>query len=552
MKNTTKLAFSVYALTLVLATSGAYAGSYDPTCDGNLFYLDYPAITVPETYNPLNPAWSNFQPSLCTDESFTWSESATFMDTELATYCYQYSEDASEHEGEFISAWKLTGTNKEFAAGSTVSATTANFVTAPATVGHKYALEPVWSEYVGTLTLNSGGWGIPSQSDLIWSSGTSTLYVKDTALYTDVNRWNQLTTDGTKKITIPVRTGYTFVGYAAPDSGVFDGCYWGSQTCTEFDPSTCATNFDAEKCLWIDSTGKVTQNDLGQYVSSAAKITELDAVWRAHKFTVKYDITSGIPSGWKSYTTTTNKPADQTCTFGESCTVTEVAEPKSNQLIFKGWKCTSGCRTTIVPDGTILQGGSDISSVNFNDDGTVTLTAQWEVRKNPVKFYTDKSTTTAPVDTLYYVYGGYWFDSVAHADAGVASKLSKAPTQLTGATKSGYTLRGWTFDHTGYVATVESDTGALNATALVASDTGTLYTDPTTFGGRFSTTETKTVSAYGTWARNCAANLPNVATCELVVMEDGVVWYKNACDTGFHMTLDGEIVYEENMDKTND
>lgn len=560
MKNTTKLAFSVYALTLALATNAAMAGSYNPSCDGNTFKLSYDQMQVDPKYTSMSSQYkdSDYKPTQCNPSSsnFVWGETVDFMDGDLATFCYREQHNVTndytgtDYDGKYVSGWQIDDTDIVVPAGTTnYAATLTNFGSAPAKVGDAFTLTPVWSEHQIVLTLTACDWGRPATTyGETCTDGTTGVFVKADSLYKDINRTLKLTKEGSYTINTPQRTGYSFVGYAPKDSGVSSGCYWGNSTCGEFDPATCGTNFNAEKCLWFDSTGHVTQDNLGKYVASATNpIENLDAVWRAHTFTVNYDIQSGVPAGWKNKTTLTNNPTSHTCTFGEECTVATTV-PTSPQLQFAGWKCTSGCNALRYPADKVFNGGDSIANANSTDNGVVTLTAQYTVRTNTVNFYADKSSTTNPVGTLYFVYGGYWFDSVEAANS-EANKLTTVPTPLANASKAGYTLRGWVFDHTGYAATVESDAGSFAENILVANDEGTL-TQSASFGGLFMPTKASTVSAYGTWARNCvdattlASN--NAGSCQLNIEPDGQVWYKNACITGYHVPNTDPVEYGSN------
>lgn len=571
MKNINKLSFSMLALVAALASTDAMAGSYNPTCDGNNAKISYESMGLNPTYNPnlvTNPKYKNFTATMCAMEPFVWgakvgnTSAPQVMNSDLATFCYRVQAASSskymadEYAGKLVTGWQVTGIKADGATSFTkitdgptlnvtgkgttenpylaVDASIANFGQAPSEVGMTYEFTPIWDVYTYELTLNPNvGWGKPVVgTDLTSNSGTTRLFVDGTGIYTDMNRTRMLTVDGANTIVTPSKSGYTFVGYGKTASAT---------ACTD-------TSFDATKCLWIDAAGKVTKDNLGQYVIDD-EITELDAVWRAHKFTVRYDIAAGIPSGWQGTATTTNMPPQHECTFDEDCTVTSVV-PKSAYLEFAGWKCT-GCRAAVATSDTVLTPGYNITNATAGE-GTITLTAQWTVRTHPVNFYTTNASTST-VDTLYFVWGGHWFDSIADAATGPTKKLTTAPAAITGATNNGYKQRGWVFsDDAAYTPLVEEDAGALTASTLVVDRDGNLYSASNILGGRISSEQSTTVSVYGAWARPCATNLANVDTCELVIMNDGAVWYKNACDTGYHMGTNNDPVYNENMDKKAD
>lgn len=587
MKNTTRLAFSVYALALVLATSGAYAGSYDPTCDGNYVTLSFANMFQDPKYNgnqyTLPDKYAQFTPSLCGPDYFPWGSKSTDSDApklltgDLAMFCYRIQAPAGspylgeEYDGKNVTGWKLQGwytdTNSGMVAATeeiiipapassenglfSVDASEQYFEQAPETTDWRYSFEPIWDDLVYKLTLNTncnssscGMNGVPGAIGVnYW------LYVDGTGLYLsdDPNRLNLMTNSSNPVKSLPTRTGYTFEGFNV--SGVY----------SEDNHCTPATLEAARKCMWITSNGHAVRDDLGKfYVESqgtAEPITTLKANWRPNEFNVRYNMTGGIPSAWLSngYDMIPTDDVVESCVYDGACAV-KANQPASDTFKFLGWKCTSSNCPANLKD-KLLQTGDSLQNATAVDGAEITLTAQWAVRTYPVNVYAKWGDTT-PLTTVYHVYNnGYYASEEAATNHTVLADLYAAVTKPTNGDNQ---LRGWVFgdnDNPVSATPVEVDTESLTEEyaedAVFATRDGNFPA-----GGGYSWfiagEDNQTLSVYGTWARNCAANLPNVATCELVVMEDGTVWYKNACDTGFHMYLDGEIVYKENMDKTSD
>lgn len=91
---------------------------------------------------------------------------------------------------------------------------------------------------------------------------------------------------------------------------------------------------------------------------------ELTAKWSGKSFNITYQIGGAG---------TTCQPANPTsCTYGNICSAPDIPSGCTyNGYVFKGWKCTSGCKDST----TIISPGTDINDISGNND--MTLTAQW-------------------------------------------------------------------------------------------------------------------------------------------------------------------------------
>ena len=154
---TTKLAFSVYALTLVLMTSGAMAagGSANPSCTANTFTLLYtPNLDACGGYVPnggidftdeqVTETWGE-QLFLKTPEQIDWGNSCIGYELYGWTSTAANSSlDLDEQHTNDQNTWKTV----PLANGSTI-----------------WALESNWTPTISKITLNTNGGGsvIPSE-----------------------------------------------------------------------------------------------------------------------------------------------------------------------------------------------------------------------------------------------------------------------------------------------------------------------------------------------------------------------------------------------------
>ena len=203
--------------------------------------------------------------------------------------------------------------------------------------------------YVGETTRNFtiayNSFNITLDNANATTNGTSTLYMRYAdGVYLDSNYTNKMTTS-TNPITIPVRTGYSFMGY--------------------YDNTT----------QLIDSTGKITSAFTNTKYSSAKT---LNAQWSGNSYTVTANANGGtIPStsGWTGTGTTTTKPV----TYGN--TYSTLPAPTRDGYDFVGWYTSD-------TDGTQVTSSTTVSTANNH-----TIYAHWTGKSYTVNFDDNRMNT---------------------------------------------------------------------------------------------------------------------------------------------------------------
>lgn len=291
MKNV-KLAFSVYALTLALASNGAWAaiGQANPSCEANSFTTTYRYTS--NDCKGYSPTSGN-----STEISQTWGADFNMLDqSRYGTACLGYE----------LTGWKNDDVLKQQLNYDTETGYVNDdtiWKTFPAPNGtSNFILTPTYIETETEITLNSNGADSNSDPTTIWRRGVQ-LFLGDDS------QQEYMSNSQTPLTSLPQKYGYTFKGYfATPNRATTVGSFWktGADTYTE---TYCAdtskmpqsewakgdSSTPVMSCAWIKSDGHLGNDFVG---TAAAKngIETLYAAWEPSTFNVIYN-KGGVDAG---------------------------------------------------------------------------------------------------------------------------------------------------------------------------------------------------------------------------------------------------------------
>ena len=593
MKNTTKLTFSVYALTLVLSATGAYAGSYAPTCDGNDFTLSYKCSSASgsSSYGDNNIVRS------FSDQDIFLAANTTQVQSTLNCNRTGYIFDgwASKETTSGASAADIT----KLSFGTPYPATTLwqDTGTTPAVEGTPMlTLYPYWTMRTGTITFE----GLTEKTAV---NGTS------------LDPASKL--PSTK---VPAKPGYSFRGYFAdqgvaleatnfyqgtPDQVVYDmSAYLSNKSTDSFVNGRCGsvggawnptknTSESLEetrlRCPWYLYNGNITDSTYVGYAAAdfiARPENEnnvtLYSAWEGYDYTVSYK-EGGVPYGENCTdgycvvnpdgSTTSGQlgvlpenstieiPDEKDCKFGVDCKPENALlhNTVNDMFDFAGWsvavKKADGSQVATV---TISAADTNKSLhellandlATAGDRATVTLTALWSGHTTYVRIIdrTDKE------PKLYTYEAGKWSEVTQGADGSIV--VTPKATAPVPEARNDYTFRGYVAGCDGSQCedVQEGPSATFNYKSLATpfliankdyawnteSVNGVPYT-ASVLAQLATTSSDNTVDIYATWARNCATLGANVAGCTLYISPTtGMVDYANSCNSGYHMTVNGK------------
>lgn len=155
------------------------------------------------------------------------------------------------------------------------------------------------------------------------------------------------------------------VGFSNTETGTFVSGYSFKADLSKLDISRWGYEFKgyftatSNGTKILDEQGRLMKKDDSTQFSSN---TTLYAQWNGKDYTIHY-------TGDKA-------PDAQTCKFGTNCRISNITETQACQ-VFKGWKCTSGCKEQIT-----INPNTTFDESNINNTLQITLTAQWAVCRN--------------------------------------------------------------------------------------------------------------------------------------------------------------------------
>lgn len=516
MKNINKLSFSMLALVAALASTDAMAGSYNPTCDGNVFNIGYKC----------------YRGGVDTGISLVGG---------TATYGGQYefpssASDNCPNPGYTFSGWAKVGTDgaiplqPNYTPGQTVTIGTETSEIFGDGTGASAIITfaTMWSAMTGEVTLNqSGGTG-----------GTSKLYAvgSNLAMDEDGTRLVAASTTNGQAITLPERTGYTFAGYSKKSNISDPGTEWKlcADRFAELSVGYDVNDSYFDSCPLIDSDGKVVAQGIWAPVTNNS--LTLYAAWQSYTYYVEYNKGTGPIS-------VTGIPEDRTlCSHGKLCEAgKDNVTPSSSNYNFLNWKISIGGQDvgTIEDEGSMVPMLDDmVENKGLTNGGTITLTAQWAPKSMTVNFYAKYPIDGQdPIETIQYT-------SVDGLDG---------PGTVTLPTFAEHSFRGYAYPVTETNAFKENNVvdqdalylpgntfGSEENTILIADKDGNVYDTTnwrTIFNDKVNSGITG-INVFGVWAKDCVAEITtkNVAACKLYIDGTGKVHYLNTCDTGYHIS----------------
>ncbi len=571
---TSKLAFSVYALTLALATNGAWAaGSASPSCEANTFKIIYDLNNCSNGYFVGGSAPAN----ITTEQ--TWGGSFTALSSDTATggkNCLGYE----------VERWTAAALQNWLIPGTTYTNNTTTWKSAPSANGSTdWTVKATYVATENDITFDDRGADVASKPTYVTRKGIN--IINCTGANSQCHRNITSSENGILDLdgaNLPVKYGYTFKGYYQNEARatVIGNAWNNSGSVGTYTAGYCKNNSASEtkeawakdgsefaaNCPWIGEDGYLGNDHVG---IAAAKLgtTTLYAAWEPKAVAIAFaaggrsnmaDLAKPVAQN------VTNMPTGTTCRFEQagSCgTLSTLPETTDGLYDFVGFKVTAGS----VDYGTItaaqIQAGYDLSTVlqkamfekNGNTTSSVTLTALWSQQSTVINFYASKDATTSFLTAQA---------RISNANSGGGSKVvtfydMEGKQMTTGPVLAGIpsdqvpansTLRGFVFKIAGapdaVMATVNTDAAALPTTYstgnnmhLLSNNVGTLQTGTEVANAIEGIQTDDAINAYAVWAQNCddAATLQShhVATCELNIGTDGSVTYVNTCDTGYNI-----------------
>lgn len=569
MKNT-KLAFSVYALTLVLMTNAAMAagGSANPSCSGNTFKVAY-------NYGDCSAAGGYASGTAPTAGTQTATWGGNFTAPSANTTCLGYTQNA----------WTSSALKINLTPGQTYTNSSSTWSSTPAANGSSsYTITAKYDATHSAIALDTTGADrsvIPTQ---IHRYGIELNLCDDQSdqLCGEAMTPSEYGLIDYSGYQLPVKYGYVFNGFFQNQTRANEvsangfGSQYTNDHCKDGSGFTAAEAAKGSSsgyvtgCAWINGEGYLTNSNLG---IAAAKLgtTKLYAAYRPKTFTVTFDKGgySG-PQGGGAYNNVPHNdsisgiPESVTCQWGTgNCDLS--APTTSNTLYhFAGYKVTITGRSSFgdkedkitlyeVNEGYDLSNiiTKDMWSSNGNYDLFVTLTAQWEPDYTTLRLFASKDADSPfkELKIMMHATPEFYDDDVKVTSLDVANLLSgKMPAnsqfrgfvvKLNDATNSN-------------LATVSVDTSALpyakveDSTKIFAiTNTAGAFNDnnalKTALGDaeKYDSAERPYVDAYAVYAQECVAaseyQKNHVTSCKLGVTGYGTVSYAVTCDTGYNI-----------------
>ncbi len=335
---------------------------------------------------------------------------------------WTYDSNATLGSAPTLTGWTFNGWYKD-SGGGTLSGSAGATLTKPnyaSAQGATVNLYAKWTanSYTVSYALNGG------------SAGTSA-----------PTAW---TYDAVKELSAPSRTGYTFTGWKVTSGLNTSTAKWGTSSSPATAISATTTN------LFNTATTSIYLKNLTPTASATVTVT---AYWEANTYSVSYSLSSGGVTGASAPTAWTYDAAQ------------EVSAPSRTGYTFTGWKVTSGLNTSTAKWGTSSSPATAIDSstvcangatggVYFKNltptrNGSITLTAQWQVHTYTVTYAYGRGTNGASAPTAWT------YDAVQYVSA---------------PSKAGYTFTGWTV--TSGLNTSTAKYGTTDATGTAISSTG--------------------------------------------------------------------------------
>ena len=299
-------------------------------------------------------------------------------------------------------------------------------------------------------------------------TGSSMLMIKE--VY--ATKWTDNADATITSVSVPSKTGYTFMGYYTSASG-------GEQRITAAGALPSNTTFTSNTTLY--------------------------AQWSANKYTVTYN--SNKPSAASG--SISGSTADSSHTFDASKALT------ANGYSLTGWKFL-GWNTSSTATTAKYTDGQSVKNLTSTNGATVTLYAIWQANCNKITLNAYCSGSTYSPNLYKKSDETGWYSDSSCSVA--LTQISDLP-QSCNNSNGGFTLRGVYSDKT---TTLSAD-----------GNTGTQYFTksgkPTTAGTNLKVTATKTI--YLAWAKDCAQ--PDNGMCSLTVSDNGAVDYTASCNDGY-------------------
>lgn len=296
MKNV-KLAFSVYALTLALASNGAWAaiGQANPSCNANEFTIKYVVSkTGCEDANGFGYYNNGATADKVGNNQETWD--ANFTTPKLA----DYTEGKNLCLGADLVGWNgadLIDSVSSLEPGEEYTSDSDLWEISPLPNGStEYTLNAVWRYNQSRISLDTNGAQYSGNPTALQRNGVD-LLLSDTSS-------TPMSTTANKLTNLPQKHGYTFKGYfLEQDRATAVGNFWntGADSYAE-DAINCRAsqsewaNEDGDvvkKCPWIASTGYLGSNFVGTAAAAIGTDSTLYAAWEPREYTYVYGFACG-------------------------------------------------------------------------------------------------------------------------------------------------------------------------------------------------------------------------------------------------------------------
>lgn len=553
MKNINKLSFSMLALVAALASTDAMAGSYDPTCDGNVYDMRF-QWNGSDAYYDTSGTGSSCTPNPMTLNGYkaTYGSSYTFPTEMIESGNVTDVAACWNNPGYTLKGWKYLGhksgdvwtedrQNKTYSKGATLDSF--NLLSTP--YNATLYFDAIWTANSGTLTLTATNADTNSGLKTLHASGTD-LYLSDTfttATKVAACQPGVSSCTGNTVPNLPERTGYTFYGYAKQD-GIVDAAD-NKTECDSINYDTVTLAGYPETCPLIDSNGFVIKQGIWAPVADGDSMG-LYAAWNENSYDVTYnDGSVSCAAGGRLCIDDLSKPKSgevsgmppQTSyTYKYTQDAKAAAKPTADGFVFAGWEVT----VNGVKQDNKISAGASLSKMFPDDKAKVTLTATWTQKQLRINVYNKKDGTK--VNTVTYLYNSMLLNS----------DFTEMDTFVLPADRSGYTFRGYLYNERlgANWADVTSDSAAFvtewtepevaNTTSLlIVKPDGTFNGVAKNFFDYLIEQGTTSIDVYGMWATDCVSEgdaKSNVAGCKLYIDNaNGAVSYWNMCDTGYNL-----------------
>ena len=346
---------------------------------------------------------------------------------------YTVTFDANTNKGSFVAGNGFTAGNsnqtKTVNYGSTYGASNGG-KTWPAATKSGYDFDGWYTAATGGTKINSGDTfsrtsGITLYAQFTLKSFEVRYNAGTTASVTELPGNTSFTYDtaGTLSGATPVRTGYTFLGWAETSGAT-------------------AARSNSVTASEVNTWYTAAQNNNGIY--------DVYAVWQAKTFTLAYDKNAGSE-------TVGSMPANAALTYDSGVTLS-ANTPTRNGYTFKGWAESSTATAATYQKSASI----NASTVNtwfgtVGEGGTKTLYAVWQAKTFTLAY--NKNTTDTTVANM---------PGNATLTYGTAATVS-----ATVPTRTGYAFSGWSTS-SGDSATVNYASGATIAASTVNTWFGTV------------------------------------------------------------------------------